>query len=694
MKFSWDWIRELSGTMLTADEAAALLSAKAFEVEGIDGGVMEIKILPNRPDCLSHLGIARELCALEGRRFAAPSYEYVTGADPAADIQVQDTQGCLRFCGLVVRGITVGPSPAWVRERLEACGLRSISNVVDVTNLVMLELGQPMHAFDLRKTDRIVVRRAHEGESVRALDEARTEYALNDSMLVVADASRPLAIAGIKGGADSGITDDTTDVLLEAACWEPQSVRATSRKLGLRTDASIRFSYGTDPNLPPAALVRAAELLRKVAGASADTRTIVDVYPHPRNPWTVALDGDYARSLLGIALDDNRMRAILDALGFLTEARDGRIIAQVPTRRLDVQGPEDLAEEVGRIYGYDDIPSAAPSQPLYDERAWVAEPDTGVAWDEYAFIRERNAITHLLAGAGYSETYNYAFLSDELKNLLKAGDLHELALPQSADYRWLRTSLVPRLLVQARDNLRFFDDVHLFEMGHTFGHIGQGKEDVRLALIQARRTADREPFYALKGAVDLLLQRMGIVDAYYDDAEPMTWDASAVQATTAGSRALVRLEGSGQVLGFIGTVSRRVADSLKLKGSAAVAELDLRLLVRHAQQEREFAPLPKYPAVIRDIAILVDQGVKADDILQAVQGAGGDIVEDVDIFDIFLPTGTEKLKAEGDTPEYGKSVAFHVVFRAPDRTLRDDEVAAAEAAIKAALQEQFGAQIR
>lgn len=694
MKFSWTWIRELSGTALTADDAASLLSAKAFEVESVDGDVMDIKILPNRPDCLSHLGVARELCALEGRRFTAPSYEYATGADPAADIQVQDPQGCLRFCGLVVRGVSVGPSPAWVRERLEACGLRSISNVVDVTNLVMLELGQPMHAFDLRKSGTIVVRRAHDGEVVRALDEARTEYALDDSMLVVADASRPLAIAGIKGGADSGITDDTTDVLLEAACWEPQAVRATSRRLGLRTDASIRFSYGTDPNLPPAALVRAAELLRKVAGASADTRTIVDVYPHPRNPWTVALDGDYARSLLGVALDDGRMRAILDALGFQTELHDGRIIAHVPTRRLDVQGPEDLAEEIGRVYGYDDIPSLAPTQPLYDERAWVAESDADVAWDEHAFIRERQAVTHLLAGAGYSETYNYAFLSDELKTLLKAGDLSELALPQSAEYRWLRTSLVPRLLMQARDNLRFFDDVHLFETGHAFARIGQGKEDVRLALVDAHRAAGKEPFFVLKGAVSLLLERLGIADAYYDDAEPMTWDASAVHTTGAGSRALIRLEGSGQVLGFIGTVSRRVADALKLKGAAAVAELDVRLLVRHAQQEREFAPLPKFPTVVRDIAVLVDQGVKADDILQAVHAAGGDIVEDVDIFDIFLPTGTEKLKAEGDVPEYGKSVAFHVVFRASDRTLRDDEVAKAEAAIKAALQEKFDAQVR
>jgi phenylalanyl-tRNA synthetase beta chain len=693
MKFSFEWIKELSATTLSPQQAADLLSAKAFEVESVEDDVMDIKILPNRPDCLSHVGIARELCALEGRRFAAPQYEYTTGSHPAVSIEVQDHEGCPRFSALVITGVTVGPSPSWLKDRLERLGMRSINTVVDVTNYVMLALGQPMHAFDLQKIDGLVIRRARDGERLAALDEARTEYTLTSDMLVVADQSKPLAIAGIKGGADSGISTGTTRVLLEAAHWDPSSVRATSRSLGLRTDASIRFSYGVDPNLTAAALVYAAQLLKKAGAGTADG-AIIDVYPKPRVARELLLDPEYTRSLLGTDIGDAQMRSILESLGFDVHDGDGGYNVTVPTRRMDVEGQEDCAEEIARVYGYDAIPSAAPLVSAFDDARWVQEDAEGIAWDEYAFIRERGAIAHLLAGAGYTEVYNYAFLSDELKELMRAGELYELAQPLSADYRWLRRSLIPRLLVNARDNVRFFDQVRLFETGHVFDHIGTGRESTRLGLVLAKKGNDTDMFYELKGAVDLLLQRLGVADYYFDDIDPMQWDASAVHATVTGARALIRLEGDGHVIGFVGVVSGRIAEALKLKGGAVVAEFCLRSLIRHAQREREFAPLPKYPSVVRDIAVLVDQGVKIDDILNAAQNAGGDIVEDVDVFDIFVPTGKEKIKPEGDTPEYGKSVAFHVVFRASDRTLTDKEVATAESAIKKALQENLGAQVR
>ena len=683
MKFSWPWIKELSGVFLSPHAAAELLSSKAFEVEEIGNDAWEIKILPNRPDCLSHLGIARELCALDNARFAAPSYEYEKSVHPDVRITVKDTEGCPRFSALIVRGVKVGPSPAWLSAYLETCGLRSINNVVDVTNYVMLELGQPMHAFDLRHIPELVIRRAKVGERVRALDEARTEYELDPSILVVADGSKALSIAGIKGGADSGISDDTTDVLLEAANWDPVAIRAASRKLGLRTDASIRFSYGVDPNLTAPSLVRAGELLARAAGGTAD-RAIIDAYPTPRLPWQITVDPEYTRSLLGTDIGVPQTRSILESLGFGTEDRSGKLIVTVPTRRSDVSGAEDIIEEVARVYGYDALPSIPPVFPIYDEKGWVAG-DTNAAWDEYDIIRERFAIARLLAGAGYSEVYNYAFVPD--------GTKFELAQPQSSEYRYLRTTLVPRLLTNLRDNLRFTDEVRLFEAGHTYASIGE-KEPLRLGIALARRSGGSDVFYELKGALDLLIERIGIDDVVYDDAEPFPWDAGAVSATGAGRRALLRIEGSGMIIGFVGAISSGVAEELKLKGSAAVAELDLRALIELAEQENEFEPLPKYPSIIRDIAVLVDQGVKVDDILQTAEDAGGDIVEDVDVFDIFEPTGTEKLKAEGDTPEYGKSVAFHVIFRSPERTLTDKEVDAAEAAIKAALTEDLDAKIR
>ena len=685
MKFSYPWIKELGGLSLAPQEAADILSAKSFEVEDISvDGIMEIKVLPNRPDCLSHLGLARELCALTGKRFAAPTYEYTVTERPSLPVSVTNTQACRRYSALIVRGVAVGPSPAWLRERLGQCGLKSINNVVDVTNYVMLELGQPMHAFDARQVSEIVVRSARVGETLKALDEARTEYTLDPLMLVIADGQTPIAIAGIKGGVGTGISDTTTDIVLEAAAFSSPSIRATSRKLGLRTDASVRFSYGVDEHMPPAALARAAELLRRVAGGTPDAG-IIDVYPKPSVSGEIMLDPGYARSLLGASVGDGQIRGILESLGFQISDREGRMHVTVPTRRMDVTMPEDLIEEVGRVYGYEAIPSVAPILPIYDEKSWVRQDAEGIVWDEYGLIRERNAIAHLLAGAGYSEVYNYSFVPNETA--------YELAQPLSAEYRWLRQSLIPRLLINVRDNLRFNDTVKLFETGHVFDHI-DSRESTRLGLVVARTSSKNELFYELKGAVDLLLGRLGVADYYFDDTPPFAWDASAIDPTIKGQQALIRLEGDGHIIGFIGAVLPRAADHLKIKGSAAVAELCLRSLIRHVQREREFEPLPKYPSVVRDIAILVDVGTKIDDILQVIQDTGGDLVEDVDVFDIFLPTGKEKLKAEGDTPEYGKSVAFHIVYRSDDRTLTDSEVSNIEDSIKKALQEKIGAQIR
>jgi phenylalanyl-tRNA synthetase beta chain len=682
MKFSYEWLKELSGVSLSAKEAAELLTAKAFEIKETAGDLFDIDVLANRPDCLSHLGVARELAALANKRFTAPAYEWRVSEQPTKKVSIEDEEACPRYSALVVRGLKVGPSPKWLKERLELCSLKSINNVVDVTNYVMLELGQPMHAFDLNLVDRIVVRHAKKGETLQALDEARTMYELDNTMLVIADSAKAVAIAGIKGGAGTGITDDTTAVLLEAASFQPESIRATSRKLDLRTDASIRFGYGVDPNLTAPALMRAAELLAKVAGGSAD-EGIIDVYPKPFRPRELMLDPEYVRTLLGFSIGDAQIRSILESLGF---ELDGWNVT-VPTRRMDVLGTEDLIEEVGRVYGYDAIPSAPPVLPIFSASSWVQE-DEDVAWDEYAFINERVAIEHALAGVGYNEVYNYVFLSDELKELLKLGDVHELAAPQSSDYRWLRTSLVPRMLINVRDNLRFTDAVKLFETGHVFDRIGMGKESNRLGLVLARKD-DSQLFYEMKGALDVLFEHLGIDDVSYDDADPLSF----------AQRAIIRDE-DGDELGFVGVVHGRVADALKLKGSAVVAELDLRALIEHAQQEREFEPLPKYPSVIRDIAVMVPETVKIDDILQAIDDADASgLVQDVDVFDIFEPTGKEKLKNDdglpsGDLPQGDKSVAFHIIYRSDDHTLTDEEVSKAEAVIKRALQENLSAQIR
>lgn len=695
MKFSFHWIRELSGTVRTAQEVAELLNARSFEVKDVAEGpqdtVLDIDILPNRPDALSHLNVAREVCALEGRVFAPPQIEYSPASHASISVTIENANACLRYGTLAVRGVTVGPSPGWIVQRLEACGLASINNVVDATNYTMLLLGQPMHAFDMASLDALVVRNARAGEELTALDEANTVYQLEPSMLVIADSKKPVAIAGIKGGVGSAISASTRDVVLEAACFDPTSVRATSRMLGLRTDASVRFGYGVDPALAPAALVYCATLLVEAAGGTPDGG-VYDIYPSPKPPTTIMFDPAFARSLLGVQLSSEAMEQSLVHLGFDVSRQGDRFAVDVPSRRLDVTSQEDLIEEVIRMQGYDSVLSQAPLVLAFGGLTRKEEAQV-TSWDDESRVMARSRITHLLAGAGYTEVYNYAFMSDDMVRILRLHPEHELALPQSAEYRWLRSSLVPRILSNVRDNMRYFESVHLFEVGHVFGRLGDEMEDSRLALVCASTKESDEVFYELKGAVESLLERLGIADAWFDDADPLEADEAMVQATTQGRRATIRTEAGG-ALGALGIVSTRVATELKLRGSTAVCEIDLRALIEYAQRTRQYEALPRFPSVVRDIAMRVRAEVKIDTIVQEIQRAGGELVVEVDVFDIFVPTGNEKLASEGATPEYGKSVALHVTFRSPERTLTDVEVTEIEQRIKQSLEEVVGAEIR
>jgi phenylalanyl-tRNA synthetase beta chain len=410
---------------------------------------------------------------------------------------------------------------------------------------------------------------------------------------------------------------------------------------------------------------------------------------------TLVLNAEYVRSLLGADISDGDIFKVLTNLGFDVSGSGPALHVKVPYWRLDISRQEDLIEEVGRTHGYENIPSLPPVVHAFDERGWLKE-DEDTVWDEASFIRERYAIGRLLAGDGYTETYNYSFLSDELVDLFGLEGLPELERPQSSQFRWLRTSLLPRLLLQARDNLRFAKAVNLFETGHVFFRVANGKEPARLGLVRAASGAagEGDVFYELKGSVEHLMTQLGITDTYIDDAEPFSADASALAMTIQGRQAALK-DGSGTTIGFMGQVDPAVASSLKLKGRAAVVELDLRTLIAHAREEREFEPLPKYPAVERDISMLVAADVKIARILEAVRDADtSGLVRDVDVLDIFVPTGTEKLEPDHDRHAYGKSVAVRVVYRSDERTLTDEEVTVAEDAIKRLLADRVDARIR
>lgn len=689
MKFSYDWIQELGKLKISAGEAAELLNAKACEVENVENGTFDADILPNRPDLLSHAGLARELAALAGGRFTEPDCGLTMGSD-GVSVSIDDARACPRYSGLVVRGVTVGPSPDWLKERLEQLGVGSVNNVVDVANYVMLELGQPMHAFDLAKLrGGIRVRFAKNGERITALDDERTEYELDTETLVITDDSGPIAIAGIKGGASTAVSAETHDIFLESAVFDPSVVRAGSTRLNLRTDASVRFSYGVSTCTPVAALKRAADLLAKVAAGVPEEHG-VDAYPHPWRPQKLVLNAGYVRGLLGENIDNNAIVATLSSLGFAVNGNDAQLEVAVPQWRLDVERQEDLIEEVGRVYGYENIPSKAPVVHAYDEEARLRE-DEDKAWDEYGFIRQRHAMTESLASYGYSEVYNYAFISDELKDTFGLETLRELVRPQSEEFRYLRPSLWPRMMLNVRDNFRFADTVRIFETGHRF--TGDGRETSRLAIALGAKKGGDELFYELKGVIDHLAEAFGVTDLQYDDAPPFQF-ATLAEWCAPGRVAEVKT-GDGTPLGVVGILKPAIAANLKVKGVVAVAEFDLKSLIRHMQGEREFEALPKYPAVERDISMLVADDVRVRQILETIQAAdSAGLVRDVDVVDIFVPTGDEKLAPEYSRHEYGKSIAVRVVYRSDEKTLTDEEVTVVEDAIKKALGDELNAVIR
>jgi phenylalanyl-tRNA synthetase beta chain len=649
MKFSYSWIKEFTKTNLSPQDAAELLSSKSFEVE----------------DTTS------------------------TNEDPdEIDITIEDKNLCSRYSALIIRGVTVGQSPQWLRERLESLGLKSINNIVDATNYIMLQTGQPLHAFDLAKLNGIVVRKAKEGESIKTLDEEQTEYELNDSILVIADKTKPIAIAGIKGGTDTAISGSTKDILVESANFAPEIVRKGSRELQIRTDASIRFSYGVDSNLTVPALVQTAEMISKVASGKADER-VLDLYPKRKQKIEINLETDYTRELLGEEIEDKKIIQILENLGFIVSG-SGDLLVKVPTWRLDVKSQEDLIEEVGRVYGYENIKSKPPVVTLFDEKAWTKD-DTDVIWDNYEFICERNFISHLLASVGFSEVYNYSFVSDEIKKSLLLNEMIEIKSPISQEQKYLRRSLIPRMIMNAKDNLRFDNKVRIFETGRVFVST-EKDEERRLAILFAKKGDNENIFFAIKSVADLLMHKIGIMNHWYDDTAPFM--EQEFKKLCANGRFAEIKTGDNCVLGALGVLNKEFSDRFKIKGDVAIAEFRLKRLIECFQKEREFEPLPKYPSVVRDISILVKPEIKVGDVLNTIKTADMErIVRDVDIFDIYEPAPSEHPRHPGEEPRR-KSIAFHVLYRSDDHTLTDSEVTKVEDGIKNAMQEKLDAEIR
>ncbi len=636
MNFSYNWLKQYV-ELPKPEKLAEILTMHAFEVESIKkikgDYVLDIDVLPNRgPDCFSHIGMAREIAAITNVKLDIPKSKLKEDkkvkAEDLFSIFVEDKKDCIRYTARVIVNVKVKESPKWIKERLIACGLKPINNIVDAANYVMLETGQPLHAFDLDKIskERIVVRRAEKGEKITTLD--NEEYSLDKDVLIIADSKGPLAIAGIKGGKKAEIDKKTKTIILESANFNSRVVRKGSKALVLKTDASWRFEHSIDPNLTEIAINRVAEIIDDIAKGKV-AYGLIDVYSVKAKPKKIKLDVDYVGELLGIKISEKDIKSILERLEF----KYVKGTVEIPTFRLDIVLQEDLIEEIGRIYGYEKIASVFPVASLIPPKR-----NFDVFWEDVS--------KNILKELGFTEVYNYSFVKDSFG--YSDNEIIELKNPMSSEQKYLRPSLISGLLKNVDDNFKNFDQIKIFEIGKVFTN---KEEKNMLSGLIAEKNENRSDFYALKGAADSLLNKLGISDIYYDDYEATPED-SKISVWKKGSTA--EIKANGEEIGFLGRI-----------GKAVVFDIDFEKLRKLCSEESEYQPISQFPSAIRDLAILVPINTKVAEVLNKINIAGGSLVRDVDLFDIYEGEGI---------PEGKKNLAFHIIYQAEDRTLTAKEI--------------------
>jgi len=685
MRISYNWLREYVGKLPKPEKMADLLTMHSFEVKNIEKTsndyILDIDILPNRAhDCLSHIGVARECAAILGSRFKVESLKLSEDKNLRArdfiKVEVKDKDGCPRYTARVITDIKLGPSPTWMQDRLKAIGQKSINNVVDTTNYVMFEMGQPLHAFDYDKLEgkKIIVRRAKKGEKIITLDNEVCN--LDEDVLVIADAKSPLALAGVKGGKKAEITNKTKTIVLESANFDIHAIRATSRKTGIRTESSIRFEYGLDPNLTPEAIDRVAQL---IGGKLARNR--VDIYSKKVLPKKIKLNLEKIGSVLGIKVSRQQVIKYLKSLGFEV---NGSLRVTIPTFRQDIEREEDLIEEIGRLIGYDNIPGRLPFGLLGAAKL-----------DEDLIIV--NKLKTIFEGLGFIEVYNNSFIGEgDIEKLEIGGDGYiELENPLSLDLKYLRRDLLNNLLKNIKDNLKTYlkeeQGIKIFELGKVYYSVGNQSpgdrgflEQRMLAGIIAKRSEKikGENFYELKGIVENMLNKLGIADVWYDDyqATPEWTDEAFWQKT-----ATAEIKVGDEEIGFIGEINSKILNKLNIKAGASAFNLNFEKLLKLAQEELIYEPPSPYPAAIRDLAILVNSNDRVADVLNVIHRAGGDLIQDVDLFDMY----------EGEEiPGGKKNLAFHIIYQSYEKTLKDEEVDKIQRKIIRELEKNEGWKVR
>lgn len=684
MNVSYKWLEDLIEISMPPEELAERLTSVGLELDAlhkVDGDhIFDIETTSNRGDCLSHLGVAREISAFTGEELVrAPVIDPETGSD--GFVSIGDPDLCLRFTGRIIRGVKIGPSPAWLRNRLERIGERPINNVADITNYVMHELGQPMHAFDLAKLEgeRIIVRRARENERITTLDEV--ERVLDPTMLMICDAEKPAAVGGVMGGFDSAIGADTSDVLLEVACFDRDSIRRTSRKLGLVTEASYRFERGVDIENLIAASQRATAMIEEFAGGQSGE--FADVYPETipsRSIEAPQLAGE-VRRLSGLDVNLKEIERILSALGI---DRKAPAVFVSPSWRHDLAIEEDLVEEVVRIVGYDKIGERLPEA-----------SSTG----EYLPAENRKRdLRRALATIGFNEALTYSFISSEfdevfgvLRESAEAGsgsDLVEIVDPIIEGASRMRPTLVPGLLDSIRTNLnQRIRDIGLFEIGKVFfasdneEGLPLEREHLAIALTGRQRFEGNETagriidFYDIKGAIELAFEELAL--------EAPEFDPARAEHLQPGQSA--KILHRGRFIGTAGRLAASISKRYKFKDPVYVAELLLEDLLNSAEDTAMYIPPPVYPSVERDVSMAVPRDVSFESVRTEIIAMGFELCRSVGFVDVFEGKGL----ADDE-----RSVTIRLEYRSDERTLTEEEVDPIHGEILENLRTKMGLRIR
>ena len=658
------------GLMILPADAPIGMDIK--EYLGLNKAILDFEITSNRPDCLSIVGMARETAATLRTSYKMPNFNYEakcsSNINDELKVEVKD-ELCRRYMAKGVKNVKVKPSPGWMQERLLEAGVRPINNIVDITNFVMLELGQPMHAFDARQIESktIVVERALDGEKFTTLDEIERE--LDSSILMIKDASKSVAIAGIMGGLNSEIQDDTTEVIFESANFEGTNIRVSSKKLNLRSESSSRFDKDIDPNLAKLAIDRACALICEL-GCGEVMEGTIDVYNSVKEESSITVDSKWINKFLGTDISKEEMKEALDSLDLKTKLNGDDLNITIPTFRIDIDIKEDIAEEVARIYGYDKIPTTI------FKVATEREP-------KYKNDILTDVVIETMIGSGVNQSISYSFVSPKVFDKVnipadsKLRNVVKIKNPLGEDYSVMRTTTLPSIMESlGRNYSRNNDYVRLFEIGRTYiPNEDQTKLPTEKNVLTIGIYGDCD-YLDLKGIVENVIDGLGITKAkYVRESENPSYHPGKTASL------MVR----NKKVGVFGEIHPDVTENYGIDVDCYVAELDLDALFEASSTTKTYKPLPKFPAVTRDIALLCDDSILVAEIEETIRKAGGNLVEKVQLFDIYKGA---------QIPEGKKSIAYAIAYRDEKKTLEDKDIAKVHDKILKALEHKLGAVLR